>query len=75
MRHQLPELPYPKTALAPFLSAETLEYHHGKHHKGYVDKLNELIAGTPFESQSLELIIKNWKFVEGNLKKYAESAA
>ena len=45
-------------ALAPSLSKETLEYHYGKHHKAYVDKLNELQAGTEFESMPLEDVIK-----------------
>lgn len=58
MEHQLPELPYSKTALQPHISSETLEYHHGKHHKAYVTKLNELIKGTEFETKSLDEIIK-----------------
>ena len=45
-------------ALKPNMSAETLEYHHGKHHKAYVDKLNELVKGTKFESASLDEILK-----------------
>jgi len=53
----LPALPYAKNALEPHISAETLEYHHGKHHKAYVDNLNNLIAGTEFEGKSLEYII------------------
>lgn len=57
MEHQLPELPYPKEALVPHISAETLEYHYGKHHKAYVTKLNELIKGTKYERMSLEEII------------------
>ena len=58
MEHKLPELPYARDALAPVISAETLEYHHGKHHKTYVDNLNKLIPGTEFENLSLEDIIK-----------------
>jgi Fe-Mn family superoxide dismutase len=57
MAFELPELPYPKDALTG-MSAETLDYHHGKHHKKYVDTLNSLVAGTPDESKSLEEIIK-----------------
>ncbi|MDF3054240.1 MAG: sodB [Gammaproteobacteria bacterium] len=57
MTFQLPPLPYALDALAPHISKETLEYHHGKHHQAYVDKLNTLIAGTPFENLSLEEII------------------
>lgn len=56
---ELPPLPYALDALQPYLSKETLEYHYGKHHKAYVDKLNELVKGTPFENQSLEEIIKS----------------
>lgn len=57
MTHVLPELPYAKNALEPHISAETLEFHYGKHHATYVDKLNGMIAGTEFESASLEDII------------------
>jgi superoxide dismutase, Fe-Mn family len=58
MEHKLPELPYAKDALAPIISAETLEYHYGKHHKTYVDNLNKLIPGTEFEKMTLEEIIR-----------------
>jgi superoxide dismutase, Fe-Mn family len=58
MEHTLPALPYAKDALAPHLSAETLEYHYGKHHNAYVTNLNNLIKGTEFESASLEDIVK-----------------
>ena len=58
MEHKLPELSYAKDALAPGISAETIEYHYGKHHKAYVDNLNKLILGTEFERMSLEEIIK-----------------
>lgn len=58
MEHKLPELPYAKNALAPRISAETLEYHYGKHHATYVTNLNKLIPGTEFENLSLEEIIK-----------------
>jgi Fe-Mn family superoxide dismutase len=57
-QHKLPELPYPKNALEPHISAETLEYHYGKHHATYVEKLNKLIPGTEFEPASLEEIIR-----------------
>ena len=56
--YTLPDLPYPEDALAPNISAETLQYHHGKHHKTYVDNLNKLVPGTEFENASLEDIIK-----------------
>ena len=58
MEHKLPELPYAKNALAPHISAETLEYHYGKHHATYVANLNKLIAGTEFADLPLEDIIK-----------------
>lgn len=54
----LPELPYSMDALAPHISKETLEYHYGKHHRAYVNNLNNLIAGTEFEKMSLEDIMK-----------------
>jgi len=57
MTHQLPPLPYEKTALEPFITAETLDYHYGKHHQAYVTNLNNLIPGTEFEKLSLEEII------------------
>jgi Fe-Mn family superoxide dismutase len=53
----LPPLPYADNALDPVISANTLGFHYGKHHKAYVDNLNKLIAGTPLEGQSLESII------------------
>jgi len=61
MLFTLPELPYSKDALAPLMSAETLEYHYGKHHAAYVTNLNNLIKGTEFENMTLEEIIKKSK--------------
>jgi Fe-Mn family superoxide dismutase len=58
MAIELPALPYAIDALAPHISQETLEFHHGKHHATYVTKLNAAIPGTEFESMSLEDIIK-----------------
>jgi len=58
MEHKLPELPYAKDALAPHISAETLDYHYGKHHQTYVTNLNKLIVGTEFADAALEEIIK-----------------
>jgi Fe-Mn family superoxide dismutase len=58
MAFSLPPLPYELDALAPHISKETLEFHYGKHHQAYVTNLNNLIAGTEFESSSLEDIIK-----------------
>ncbi len=54
----LPDLPYAKDALAPYITANTLDFHHGKHHKAYVDNANKLVAGTELESLSLEDIIR-----------------
>jgi len=54
----LPELPFAKDALAPVISANTLEFHYGKHHKAYVDNLVKLIAGTDLADAGLETIIK-----------------
>ena len=54
----LPELPYASDALAPIMSAETIYYHYGKHYKAYIDNTNRLIASTPFESMTLEEIVK-----------------
>ncbi|QAU23368.1 superoxide dismutase [Fe] [Dyella sp. M7H15-1] len=58
MAIELPPLPYEKNALEPDISAETLEFHYGKHHQSYVTNLNNLIKGTEFESAALEDIIK-----------------
>ncbi len=59
MAFELPALPYEKNALEPHISAETLEYHYGKHHQAYVTKLNELTKGTDDENKSLEEIIQS----------------
>jgi Fe-Mn family superoxide dismutase len=58
MVFQLPKLPFAIDALEPHISAETLETHHGKHHKGYVDKLNELAKGTRFAEMELEDVVQ-----------------
>ncbi|MGV8084329.1 MAG: superoxide dismutase [Coriobacteriia bacterium] len=58
MTHELPPLPYSKDALQPYISSETLDYHHDKHHQAYVTNLNNLIAGTEFEDAGLEDIVK-----------------
>jgi Fe-Mn family superoxide dismutase len=59
MAFELPPLPYDRTALEPHISGETLDYHHGKHHKAYVDNLNKLIEGSEHANRSLEEIIRN----------------
>ena len=56
---QLPPLPFAKDALSPHISAETLEYHYGKHHQAYVNNLNQLIPGTKYENLPLEEIVRS----------------
>ena len=58
MPFQLPDLPYAHDALAPYMSRETLEYHHDKHHKAYVDNGNKLLEGSGLENKSLEEVVK-----------------
>ena len=58
MTHILMNLPFDENALEPYISKETMQYHHGKHHAGYVNKLNTLIKGTPYEDLTLEEVIK-----------------
>jgi Fe-Mn family superoxide dismutase len=58
MAFTLPELPYAKDALAPVISAETIDYHYGKHHQAYVTNLNNLVPGTKYENLSLEEVVK-----------------
>ena len=60
MKHELPALPYANDALEPVISAETIDYHYGKHHQSYVTNLNTLIEGTEFASMSLtDIILKS----------------
>ncbi|ROQ19513.1 Fe-Mn family superoxide dismutase [Marinimicrobium koreense] len=61
MAFELPQLPYAKDALEPHISQETLEYHYGKHHQTYVDKLNAAVEGKPEADKSLEDVIKSAK--------------
>lgn len=58
MAFELPPLPYAADALEPYMTANTFSFHHAKHHKAYVDNLNKLIAGTPFEGKPLVEIVK-----------------
>jgi Fe-Mn family superoxide dismutase len=58
MKFELPQLNYSPDALAPHISLETIDYHHGKHHQAYVNNLNGLIPGTPFEDATLEMMIR-----------------
>jgi Fe-Mn family superoxide dismutase len=55
---ELPSLPYGENALEPYVSAKTINFHYGKHHRAYVDNLNKLIAGTPWAGQPLEKVIQ-----------------
>ena len=64
MSFELPNLPYAKDALAPHMSAETFDYHHGKHHQAYVNKLNALTAGKDLANKTLEELIRT---TEGGL--------
>ena len=57
MTHSLPELPYSQDALAPVLSPETVEFHYGKHFQTYIDNLNKLIEGSPYEDMEIEEIV------------------
>jgi Fe-Mn family superoxide dismutase len=57
MIHALPPLPYAENALEPVISARTVGFHYGKHHKGYLDNLNKLVVGTKFADLSLEQIV------------------
>jgi Fe-Mn family superoxide dismutase len=59
MAYTLPDLPYPKNALEPHIDAKTMEIHHGKHHQGYVDKLNKALEGSPMASKPVEEVLKN----------------
>jgi Fe-Mn family superoxide dismutase len=74
MPFELPALPFAPTALEPHMSAKTFEFHHGKHHKAYVDTLNTLIPGTPFEKASLEDIINQTHGKEEFAKIYNNAA-
>ena len=57
MAFTLPPLPYPPDALEPFIDAQTMQIHHGKHHQAYVDNLNKAIAGTEHENKSIEELV------------------
>ena len=59
MKHELPKLPYANDALAQVLGEPTLNFHYGKHERAYIDNLNKLIAGTEYENQTLEEIIRS----------------
>jgi Fe-Mn family superoxide dismutase len=73
MTIELPQLPYALNALEPHISQRTLEFHHGKHHKAYVDNTNAAIKGTPLESADLETIVRAAK-KDANAKLFNNSA-
>ena len=68
MAFTLPDLPYAKDALEPHISAETLDYHHGKHHNAYVTNLNGLIDGTDLAAKSLEEIVQCLKRIRHSVE-------
>lgn len=70
----LQPLPWAPDALAPTISARTIEFHYGKHHKGYVDKLNELIYGTPLTELSLEEIVRETQQQASRVEIYRNAA-
>jgi superoxide dismutase, Fe-Mn family len=74
MAFELSPLPYPNNALEPYISARTLEFHHGKHHQTYVTTLNKLVEGTPMERQSLEQLIKSAYKDEAKTKVFNNAA-
>lgn len=73
MSFELPELPYRSDALEPFLSQRTLETHHGKHHKGYINKLNDLVKGTEYSDMSLQQVVMK-AHGDGNLAVFNNAA-
>jgi Fe-Mn family superoxide dismutase len=74
MAFELPELPYAYDALAPYMSRETLEFHHDKHHKAYVETANKLVQGTGLENKGLEDVVKA-SHRDPKLKKLFNNAA
>ncbi len=74
MAFELMALPYPRDALAPAISAETLGYHHGKHHQAYIDKTNKAIEGTDLYCGELETVIGRARGRDQGLFKHAARA-
>src|SRR4030095_14001415 len=69
MAHELPSLPYPKEALEPHIDAATMEIHHGRHHKAYVDNLNKALAGNAaLEGKSLDALLADLASVPENIR-------
>jgi len=75
MTFTLPPLPYRRDALAPHVSGETLDYHHGKHHAAYVEKLNKLVAGSKYAHLPLEDIMRKTSGAKGDDLKIFHNAA
>ncbi|MFP3032751.1 MAG: superoxide dismutase, partial [Wolbachia sp.] len=74
MSFTLPELPYDKTALEPYISAKTLDFHYDKHHKGYLNKLNELVENTDYQHVKIEELITKVHSNSGNLPIFNNAA-
>ncbi|HXJ71982.1 MAG TPA: superoxide dismutase, partial [Candidatus Dormibacteraeota bacterium] len=68
MAHELPPLPYAPDALEPHIDKATMEIHHGRHHKAYVDNLNKAVTGSPVESKSLDELVKGIGSVPENIR-------
>lgn len=68
MSYKLPELPYPKDALEPHIDAKTMEIHHGKHHKAYIDKVNAALEGHDLANKPIEEVLKNIDAVPSDKK-------
>ena len=68
MPYELPPLPYPKDALEPHFDALTMEIHHDRHHKAYVDNLNKAVTGTPLEGKTIDEIVKNISTAPENIR-------
>ena len=68
MAFELPKLPYAFDALEPHIDTKTMEIHHGKHHQGYTNNLNNAIAGTPLEGQSIETIVTKMDMSNGAVR-------
>jgi Fe-Mn family superoxide dismutase len=68
MAHSLPQLPYAHDALEPHIDAATMEIHHGKHHNGYVTKLNAAVEGTPFADTPVESVIADLSKLPDNIR-------
>lgn len=75
MAFELPKLNYDYKALEPYIDAKTMEIHHTKHHQAYINKANETLKGTPFESKSVEDILRGFNDVPDNIKGIVQNHA